>query len=340
MARIRRSGIGRTMLAVRDNEQAAAALGLSPTRTKLTAFGISGVPGRPRRRPVRRAARLLRARPGFLVDRLAERRRHRGRRGPGVDHRRRPGRTAHRRASPPSSPTTPRSRCSPAASASSSCSSTCPAAWSRSCTASGTSSSAGWPPGGPSPTRAPKVGSRPGRRAAGPPRAPRRPTPPWSSRRPGCASARGWWSTTSTCTWRRGEVVGLIGANGAGKSTLMNAIGGFVPSDGRIEVLGTDVTGRRAAPARRARGSAGRSRAPSCSATSPCGRRWPTALETRGHAGLLSVGLGLPKARRLDRAVRAQADEILDLPRPRAVRRALHQRALDRAPGASSSWGA
>ena len=42
MARIRRSGLGRTMLAVRDNEQAAAALGLSPVRTKLVAFGISG----------------------------------------------------------------------------------------------------------------------------------------------------------------------------------------------------------------------------------------------------------------------------------------------------------
>jgi ABC-type branched-subunit amino acid transport system ATPase component/ABC-type branched-subunit amino acid transport system permease subunit len=38
-----------------------------------------------------------------------------------------------------------------------------------------------------------------------------------------------------------GELVGLIGTNGAGKSTLMNAIGGFVPSHGRVEVLGRDV---------------------------------------------------------------------------------------------------
>jgi ABC-type branched-subunit amino acid transport system ATPase component len=36
-----------------------------------------------------------------------------------------------------------------------------------------------------------------------------------------------------------------------------------------------------------------------------------TALETRAHAGLLSVSLGLPRARRLDRAVRSQTDEIL-----------------------------
>ncbi len=39
-----------------------------------------------------------------------------------------------------------------------------------------------------------------------------------------------------------GAVVGLIGANGAGKSTLMNAISGFVPSRGRIELLGHDLS--------------------------------------------------------------------------------------------------
>ncbi|NNE73278.1 MAG: ATP-binding cassette domain-containing protein [Acidimicrobiales bacterium] len=38
-----------------------------------------------------------------------------------------------------------------------------------------------------------------------------------------------------------GELVGLIGTNGAGKSTLLNAISGFVPSTGRIEVLGREV---------------------------------------------------------------------------------------------------
>jgi ABC-type branched-subunit amino acid transport system ATPase component/ABC-type branched-subunit amino acid transport system permease subunit len=42
-------------------------------------------------------------------------------------------------------------------------------------------------------------------------------------------------------TVRPREFVGLIGTNGAGKSTLMNAISGFVPSKGRIEVLGHDV---------------------------------------------------------------------------------------------------
>ncbi|MEY2430286.1 MAG: hypothetical protein QOC92_11 [Acidimicrobiaceae bacterium] len=41
----------------------------------------------------------------------------------------------------------------------------------------------------------------------------------------------------------RGEVVGLIGSNGAGKSTLLNVISGFVAADaGRIIVSGADVT--------------------------------------------------------------------------------------------------
>jgi ABC-type branched-subunit amino acid transport system ATPase component len=108
----------------------------------------------------------------------------------------------------------------------------------------------------------------------------------------------------------RGEVVGLIGANGAGKSTLMNAIGGFVPSDGRIEVLGTDVTGK--AAHRRAAAGLGRSfQGAELFGDLTVRETVATALETRGHAGLVGVGLGLPKARRLDRAVRAQADEIL-----------------------------
>jgi ABC-type branched-subunit amino acid transport system ATPase component/ABC-type branched-subunit amino acid transport system permease subunit len=116
---------------------------------------------------------------------------------------------------------------------------------------------------------------------------------------------------TVDLTVRRGEVVGLIGANGAGKSTLMNAIGGFVPADGRIEVLGTDVTGR--APHRRAAAGLGRSfQGADLFGDLTVRETVAVALESRGHAGLLSVTLGLPRARRLDRAVKAQAEEILD----------------------------
>ncbi|HYL53106.1 MAG TPA: branched-chain amino acid ABC transporter permease/ATP-binding protein [Acidimicrobiia bacterium] len=40
-----------------------------------------------------------------------------------------------------------------------------------------------------------------------------------------------------------GEVVGLIGTNGAGKSTLLNAIGGYVPSSGGVSLLGGEISG-------------------------------------------------------------------------------------------------
>ena len=52
------------------------------------------------------------------------------------------------------------------------------------------------------------------------------------------------------------EIVGLIGTNGAGKSTLMNAIGGFVPSKGRVELYGAPI--HRLRPAERSRRGLGR----------------------------------------------------------------------------------
>ena len=43
---------------------------------------------------------------------------------------------------------------------------------------------------------------------------------------------------------RQGEVLGLIGSNGAGKSTLMNVVSGFIrPSRGTVQLFGEDVTG-------------------------------------------------------------------------------------------------
>jgi ABC-type branched-subunit amino acid transport system ATPase component/ABC-type branched-subunit amino acid transport system permease subunit len=57
-------------------------------------------------------------------------------------------------------------------------------------------------------------------------------------------------------TVARNEVVGLIGTNGAGKTTLMNAISGFVPSSGRVTVLGTHLDGL--TPARRHAAGLGR----------------------------------------------------------------------------------
>jgi branched-chain amino acid transport system ATP-binding protein len=57
---------------------------------------------------------------------------------------------------------------------------------------------------------------------------------------------------------RRGEVHAVIGTNGAGKSTLINLLSGEIPpSDGRVELLGQDVTAW--SQPRRARAGLGRS---------------------------------------------------------------------------------
>ena len=48
-----------------------------------------------------------------------------------------------------------------------------------------------------------------------------------------------------SATFRAGELVGIIGPNGAGKTTFFNAISGVqVPTSGRMQVLGDDLTGR------------------------------------------------------------------------------------------------
>jgi len=109
---------------------------------------------------------------------------------------------------------------------------------------------------------------------------------------------------------RQGEVVGLIGTNGAGKSTVMNAVGGFIPSTGRIEILGHDVA--KLSAARRAGLGLGR--------TFQSADLFPdltvletvqVSLEARGRATLPATILSLPKARVLERHKRAQADDLI-----------------------------
>ena len=106
------------------------------------------------------------------------------------------------------------------------------------------------------------------------------------------------------------EIVGLIGTNGAGKSTLMNAIGGFVRAKGTIELHGDDVT--RHGPARRAREGLGR--------TFQAAQLFPeltvretveVALEARGRTGFLSTALFLPHASIRERRRRAEADDLI-----------------------------
>ena len=109
-----------------------------------------------------------------------------------------------------------------------------------------------------------------------------------------------------------GEIVGLIGANGAGKSTLMNAVSGFVPYHGAVEILGTPV-GRRS-PARRAALGLGR--------TFQSAELFPdltvretvlVALEARGPTSLLRTLLGTPGARRDETRKNDETDALLEL---------------------------
>lgn len=107
-----------------------------------------------------------------------------------------------------------------------------------------------------------------------------------------------------------GEVVGLIGTNGAGKSTLMNAIGGFASSEGTIELLGRDVSNMNSA--NRARLGLGR--------TFQAARLFPdltvretvqVALEARYRTSLLPTVLYLPSATRSERSKRSDADDLI-----------------------------
>jgi ABC-type branched-subunit amino acid transport system ATPase component len=106
------------------------------------------------------------------------------------------------------------------------------------------------------------------------------------------------------------ELVGLIGTNGAGKSTLMNAIGGFVPSDGTVAVLGRDVTDL--ATYRRHRLGLGR--------TFQAARLYDdltvretvmVALEARERSRIVPSMLHVPPSPRAERRKRAEADDIL-----------------------------
>ena len=110
---------------------------------------------------------------------------------------------------------------------------------------------------------------------------------------------------------REGEVVGLIGTNGAGKSTLMNAIGGFVPSSGTVELLGTSITGKSAAA--RARLGLGRSFQSATLFPELTVRDTVlVALEARGRTGILSTALFFPPAIKRERVRRAEAEELID----------------------------
>ena len=109
----------------------------------------------------------------------------------------------------------------------------------------------------------------------------------------------------------RGELVGLIGTNGAGKSTLLNAVSGFVPATGTIEVFGRDVS-QRSAPARHRSGLGRGFQAARLYPDLTVREALMVALEARQHSRLVPSMLGLPPSPGHERAKRAEADEIID----------------------------
>ncbi len=112
-------------------------------------------------------------------------------------------------------------------------------------------------------------------------------------------------------TIARDEIVGLIGNNGAGKSTFMNAVGGYVPSTGDVELLGAHLDGE--SPARRAARGLGRTfQAATLFPELTLRETLMVALEARGRTPLLATALHLPSTRRLERRRRVEADEIID----------------------------
>jgi ABC-type branched-subunit amino acid transport system ATPase component/ABC-type branched-subunit amino acid transport system permease subunit len=110
---------------------------------------------------------------------------------------------------------------------------------------------------------------------------------------------------------RRNEIVGLIGTNGAGKSTLMNAIGGFVPSSGTVELMGNDVSNL--GPAIRARHGLGRSfQAAALFPELTVRDSISVALEARGRSGMVETLFFSPRARRIATTQRSEASELID----------------------------
>ncbi len=108
-----------------------------------------------------------------------------------------------------------------------------------------------------------------------------------------------------------GEVVGLIGTNGAGKSTLVNAIGGYVPATGRVCLHGLDISGKNAA----ARAHAGLGRTFQAAGLFPeltVRETVMVALEGRGRTGFVSSALALPASLKHERVRASEASELID----------------------------
>ncbi|MBV9664494.1 MAG: ATP-binding cassette domain-containing protein [Actinobacteria bacterium] len=109
-----------------------------------------------------------------------------------------------------------------------------------------------------------------------------------------------------------GEIVGLIGPNGAGKTTLMNIISGNLDADGgEVAVFGRPVTDL--APELRAHFGLGRVYQEAKLFPGLTVRETlQVALARTQRVGVLSVVVGAPWARHLERRSQDQADAIIE----------------------------
>ncbi|MFN2537949.1 MAG: ATP-binding cassette domain-containing protein, partial [Mycobacteriales bacterium] len=110
----------------------------------------------------------------------------------------------------------------------------------------------------------------------------------------------------------KGEIVGLIGPNGAGKSTLMNVVSGTVRADSAsVRVYGTELIGL----AREHRAAVGVARSfqdASLFAGLTVREVLQVAADRRNRTGLLSQALRLPWSRAAESASRREADEVIE----------------------------
>jgi ABC-type branched-subunit amino acid transport system ATPase component/ABC-type branched-subunit amino acid transport system permease subunit len=110
---------------------------------------------------------------------------------------------------------------------------------------------------------------------------------------------------------RKGEIVGLIGTNGAGKTTLLNAVSGVVPVEsGSVRSFGRELVGLD--PALRAHLGLGRSFQdarlfPALSVRETI----QVALARQARVGMIASLLGAPWSRAAERRTRARADELI-----------------------------
>ena len=103
----------------------------------------------------------------------------------------------------------------------------------------------------------------------------------------------------------------MIGSNGAGKSTLMNAISGFVPFNGQVEVLGRDIS--RLPSYRRHRGGLGRGfQHAKIYPDLTVREALMVAMEARDRSLLVPSLLGLPPSPGQERRKRADVDSLMD----------------------------